>query len=507
MSASGLSLTLLRKILLIACTLLLPCSSWARVGEVVICDDIVEPLTLDPQKQFSEKNLTICQQIFDGLLRFDPEGRIEPALAVSWKRLDPLKVEFKLRKGVQFHNGEPFNAESVKFTIDRYLDPKTGFPALAFISSIDHVEIIDDETVVIVTKFPDGLLLNRLAGFVVMVPPGYVRKVGDIKFAAHPVGTGAFRFVSWEAGKSITLDHNPSYWMPGYPKAEGLTFRFIPTERQLEELFAGRVDILTELPGTVTMAVAKNPGTMVVKKASFYTLAGTFNVARGPLKDRRVRRALNYAVDRNELIRYDLMGNGQPLATFSMRGEEGFNPALRPYPYDPAKAARLLKEAGYGKGFRLKAFVKATGERAARILKVQWKKIGVDLDYEVKDEGELIRQIKSADLDLAFGGCPDPMAHTFFIQSISLFSQSPFSFINIPEYDQRLLEMVSTNEDEKRASLARKLDQYVYDEALSVFTYQRTKTYGVRRGVSFTPYVTGMPSLYSVKPATAPFVP
>ena len=478
----------------------LPCASWAGSGKLVVCDDISDPLSLDPHKQFSEKNLTICQQLYDGLLRFDPDGHIEPALAVSWKRLDPLKIEFKLRKGVLFHNGEPFSAGSVKFTIDRYLDPKTGFPALSFLSSLDHVEIVDDYTVVIVTKFPDGLLLNRLAGFVLMVPQAYIGKVGEAEFARNPVGTGAFRFASWETGKGITLDRNPSYWMPGYPKAEGLTFRFIPTERQLEELFAGRVDILTELPGTATMAVAKNPGTGVVKKESFYTLAANFNVARGPLKDRRVRQAINYATNKDELIRYDLMGNGRPLATFSMRGEEGFNPDLRPYPYDPAKAAKLLKAAGYEQGFKLKAFVKSTGERAARILKIQWKQVGVDLDYEGKNEGDFISQVKSSDLDLAFGGCPDPMAHVFFIQSISLFSQSPYSILSVPEYDRRLLEMASTLDDGMRVSLAQKLDQYIHDEALGVFTYQKTKTYGVRRGVVFTPHVTGMPALYSARP-------
>ena len=483
------------------CALALPFNVWGRVGELVICDDVVDPSSLDPQKQFSEKNHTICHQIFDGLLRFDNDGRIEPALAVSWRRLDPLKVEFKLRKGVRFHNGEPFNAASVKFTIDRYLDPKTGFPALAFISTIDRVDIIDDETVVIVTKFPDGLLLNRLAGFVVIVPPGYLGKVGEAKFATHPVGTGAFKFVSWEAGKSITLERNPAYWMPGYPKAEVLTFRFIPTKHQLEELYAGRVDILTELPGTATMAVAKNPGTAVVKKESFYTLAANFNLTRGPLRDRRVRQALNFAVDRDELIRYDLMGNGRPLATFSMPGEEGFNSDLRPYPYDLARATKLLKDAGYGKGFKLKAFVKSTGERAARIIKVQWKKVGVDLDYEIKNEGDFISQIKSADLDLAFGGSPDPMAHVFFIQSISLYSQSPYSIVNSPEYDRGLVEMASTLDDETRVQLAKKLDQYIYDEAFGVFTYQRTKIYGVRRGVDFVPSVTGMPSLYSAQPA------
>ncbi|MCX5792460.1 MAG: ABC transporter substrate-binding protein, partial [Elusimicrobia bacterium] len=122
---------------------------------LTVCDDVSDPMTLDPQKQFSEKNHTICQQIFDGLLRFDPDGKIEPALAVSWERIDDTRMRFKLREGVFFHNGEPFDSEAVKFSIERYLDPRTGFPALGFIDSIARVEIVDKYTADIVTKNPD----------------------------------------------------------------------------------------------------------------------------------------------------------------------------------------------------------------------------------------------------------------------------------------------------------------------------------------------------------------
>lgn len=138
---------------------------------LVVCDDVAAPPTLDPQKQFTEKNHTILQQIFEGLVRFGPAGQIEPALAVSWERLGPAVMRFHLRPDVSFHNGEPFNADSVKYTLERYLDPKTGFPALGFISSVEKVETVDPLTIDIVTKFPDGLLLNRLAGFVLIVPP------------------------------------------------------------------------------------------------------------------------------------------------------------------------------------------------------------------------------------------------------------------------------------------------------------------------------------------------
>jgi peptide/nickel transport system substrate-binding protein len=121
-------------------------SSALAGGTLVVCAGAQEPATLDPQREFTEKNHTIVQQIYDGLVRFGPEGTIEPALAVAWQRVEPLRMRFQLREGVRFHNGEPFNAEAVKFTIERYLDPETGFPALSFLDSIDRVEIIDFKT-------------------------------------------------------------------------------------------------------------------------------------------------------------------------------------------------------------------------------------------------------------------------------------------------------------------------------------------------------------------------
>src|SRR3989344_5745585 len=165
-----------------------------QASRLVVCDDVMPPLTLDPHKEFAEKNHILLQQIYEGLVRFDAEGRIEPALAVSWTRIDALRMRFKLREGVRFHNGDPFTANSVRFTVERYLDPKTGFPALGFISSLDRAEVVDELTVDLITHYPDGLLLNRLAGFILIVPEEHVRKAGDTALNDAPVGTGPFVF-------------------------------------------------------------------------------------------------------------------------------------------------------------------------------------------------------------------------------------------------------------------------------------------------------------------------
>ena len=174
-----------------------------RKDTLVICDDVQEPATLDPQKEFSEKNHTIIQQIYEGLVRFDSEGMIIPVLATSWQQLDPTHMQFKLRKNVRFHNGEIFDAQSVKSSLERYLAPDINFPGLGFINSIKKIEILDQFTVDIVTHYPDGLLLHRLASFVVMVPPSYATLDAGKSLSTHPIGTGPFRFISWKRTEEI----------------------------------------------------------------------------------------------------------------------------------------------------------------------------------------------------------------------------------------------------------------------------------------------------------------
>lgn len=465
----------------------------ATPGVLRVCDDVVEPATLDPRKEFSEKNHTVLQQIYEGLVRFDPEGRIEPALAVSWTQVDPLTMEFKLREGVRFHNGEPFDAEAVKFSIGQFLDPHAAFPGVGFLSSIERVEVVDPATVRIRTKFPDGILLHRLAGLVTMMPPKYGAKDGSM--AEKPVGTGPFRYVRRDPGR-LVLESNPSYWMKGYPRAKGLEFHFLPAERQTEALLSGQVDLVTELPGTDTLRVMKSGAARVIKKASFYTAASSLATDRGPLADVRVRQALNLAVNKDYLIRYDLLGNGRVAASLSMPGETGHDPALKPYPYDLAKARRLLREAGKDKGFPLHALVKVQGMRTMKIIAQQLSQVGVQVLITPTTDGQAVLDMPKREWDWIFAGCPDPMAHSFFIQSIFLSSLSPFSVTRDPRYDALLAEMVAELDPARQQQVGARVDAYIHDQALSLFTYQRIKTYAVRDGVDFVPTVTGMPYLH-----------
>lgn len=461
---------------------------------LTICDDVQDPATLDPQKQFSEKNHTLVQQIYEGLVRFGPDGTIEPGLAVEWRRLDPLTFQFRLRKGVRFHDGEPFDAEAVRFSIERYLRPETGFPALGFISSLSRVDVLDSHTVNVVTRVPDGLILNRLAGFIVVVPPAYVRRNGEHALSERPVGTGPFRFERWEKGRQIVLSANRHYWDPALPKVDRLVFRFLPEVEQVAGLLAGDVDIVTELPGRSTFRVQSSTAARVVKSRSLYTVTASLNVSSGPLRDARVRRALNHGIDKRELVRYELFGNGEPIGSliFPRHPARFHDDTLKPYEYSPAAARRLLAEAGAVPGLRLRILeVKAT--RAARIITAQWRRLGIESDVVSTTDARMRDDLRSGHWDVFLSGCPDPMYHPYFIHSIFLHSLSPYSLGRDAKVDDLIESLAREIDETEQVRRTKELARHASREALALFTYQRVKTYGVRRGVVFEPYASGMP--------------
>jgi ABC-type transport system substrate-binding protein len=206
---------------------------------------------------------------------------------------------------------------------------------------------------------------------------------------------------------------------------------------------------------------------------------------------------MNYALNKAELIRYDVFGNGKELATLTMSGQVGHNKELEPYPFDLAKAKQLMEKAGYDKGFTLNVFVKPQAERPFRIIKKQLEAIGIRLIGEYVPDGQMIKKLGEKTWDMTFGDCPDPMAHSFFIQAIVLYSRSPFSLMRSEPYDKLLEGMVTTLELDKQREIGETIDRYIYDNALSLFTYERIRTYGHKRNLYFTPWITSMPYFYS----------
>jgi peptide/nickel transport system substrate-binding protein len=310
------------------------------------------------------------------------------------------------------------------------------------------------------------------------------------------VGTGPFIFKEWERGKKIVFSANADYWMKGYPKADGLVFHFIAQNKQLDAIISKKVDLLTDLPGTQTFMIAAGEDTKIIKRPELYTYVVSLDISTGPLADKNFRMAMNYAVDKTQLIQYDALGNGKPLGALAMPGEIGYSSDIEPYPFDLNKARDLIKKSRYN-NTSFKVFVKVQAERTAKIVASQLKKIGITLDLHVIPDGMMQAALKDQKWDMVFGNCPDPMVHSFFVQAIILSSLSPFSVMRDAKYDEMLGELISSLTAEEQQRKGEILQRYIHENALGIFTYQRIRTYAMRRGLQFTPSITGMSYFYS----------
>ncbi len=313
-----------------------------------------DPQSWDPIDTFFLAWGMVGSSIFDGLVHRGLDMELAPGLATAWEWIgdDDDRLRFSLREGVTFHNGEPFNAEAVKFTFDRLLGEEgAAGPQQANYTSIERVEIIDDYTVDLVLGTPDPVLITKLAGYgAKIVPPGYVTEVAPETFNQMPVGTGPFKVVEYVPDERLVLEANADYFR-GAPQLERLVFRFIaePSTR-VAELQAGRVDIAQGVPISLAGSVERTAGVSIAAVGSPTVSSLRFNHCLAPTDDLVVRQAIAHAVDRDGIIEAILEGYGTPIASFQSSMSFGFDPDLEPYAYDPERARALLAEAGVAAG-------------------------------------------------------------------------------------------------------------------------------------------------------------
>jgi peptide/nickel transport system substrate-binding protein/oligopeptide transport system substrate-binding protein len=327
-----------------------------------------DPATLDPARLRDIYSLAVGQQLFDGLVQFDQTLSITPALAQFWiASRDGLTWTFTLRKGVKFHHGREVTADDVVYSFTRLLDPRlksggadhfmTIQGAAEFregrAKTVSGIVALDRYTVRVTLTEASVPFVSILAvGQAKIVPRELVDQQGE-EFGTQPVGTGPFRFVRWERGKEIVLAANPDYF-DGPPKLSRLVYRIFAGER-LERVFAefqsgGLED--SPIPNKDYRQIIENRAYQYVRRPMFNLRHYGINTRTKPLDDRRVRQALVYAIDREAIVSEVWLGRYALAKGVLPPGTLGFNPKLRGYPHDPAKARELLAQAGYpgGKG-------------------------------------------------------------------------------------------------------------------------------------------------------------
>ncbi len=440
--------------------------------------------TQDPHMHTERMGIIINQHIFDTLLTRDTRTwQPAPHLAESVRGIDSLTWELKLRRGVTFHNGEPFNAESVKFSFDRVLNPDQKSPIRGNFTWIKSVDVVDEHTVRITTHKPYPLIHEILTfGNFGMVPPRYVKEKGDAHFARNPVGTGPFRFVEWRKGEATVLEANEKYWK-GAPAVRRLTFRVIPeTATQIAELLSGGVDIIRavppdQIPAIERSGVARVTATRILRVV-YLQLDGDGRAGRTPLTDVRVRRAINHAINVDEIMAKVLGGKAVRTATGNNPMVFGYDDSITPYAYDPARARKLLAEAGFPNGLEL-TLNTYTGsivavDQVAQAIQGYLAEVGVRTRVRhFADVGQYLASFRGSKLDgmtLASWGY-NSVFDSDAIYYIHFVKGQPYAYNTSPEMDALLEEGRATVDPKKRREIYAKFQRLIVDQAYWVPMY------------------------------------
>jgi peptide/nickel transport system substrate-binding protein len=360
--------------------------------------------TLDPHFFASFPTNSSLQYFFDKLVEYGPKLEIVPALATSWKLVDDTTWEFKLRKGVAFHDGTPFTADDVIFSIDRVPNvPNSPNSFAQFTRGIESVRKVDDHTIVVKTKARNPQMLSDFANvFIISSKAAKGATTADFNAGKAVVGTGPYKLVQFVTGELLVVERNDGYW-GGRPQWARVTEKVIAKDpSRLAALLAGQVDAIDVVPiadlerlkSEGRFAIFRGPAALVHYVAldsnrdvsPFVTAKDGKPLAANPLKDPRVRKALSLALNRDAIAKRIMEGSGIPASQLLSEQFPTASKSLKPDPHDLARAKALLKEAGWGDGFRL--VLHSTGDRyandssVAQAIAQMWTRIGIKAEVE-----------------------------------------------------------------------------------------------------------------------------
>ncbi|HUO65832.1 MAG TPA: ABC transporter substrate-binding protein [Terriglobales bacterium] len=448
------------------------------------------PENLDPTMNLSSFRAMVGVSMFDSLVGRDSENRIVPQLAESWRLVDDVTWQLKLRKGVVFHDGEPFNAEAVRFTFQRVLDPEQKSPNRANVAEIARVEVVDDYTVNLVTRQPYAPLINRLLDFAI-VPPKYVAEKGNQGMALKPVGTGPYRFVELIKDDRMVVEAFDRHWR-GAPKIRRIVYKPIPEPfTRAAALRNNEVDLVTTMPPSLARELERAPGIRFQRVPSSWIIYLGLNALKKPLSDVKVRQALNYATDVDAIIKNVLEGNGRRLEGPLTPQMFGYDATVKGYAPDPARARKLLAEAGYPDGLEI-ALESPAGryqgdKEIAEALGGQWQRAGFRPKVQVAEWGAYFKRYLAKQFQDAYVlGLGGPMQDADELYNLVSSKGRGLYYKN--ERVDALFDLGrSTMDAAKRRQVYRDLQRAMVEDATWVFLLQQVDIYASRDRLTWTP--------------------
>ena len=453
-----------------------------------------DPGSWDPIDTFLINWASVATNVFDGLTYRGPDMKLVPALATSWDVLDDgMRIRFTLREGVTFQNGEEFNADAVKFTFDRLLGEEGGKgPQQSNYTAIESVEVIDGTTVDFHLKQPDPVLLTKLAGYGAMiVPPKYFAEVGDAEFNMKPIGTGPFKMVSYEPKLGVKLEAYADHWA-GAPKLDAVNYRFIAEPATaIAELQAGGVDVV--IPPTIPVGmiptIKGDDSLELISTAGPTVAALRFNTRDGITADPRVRKALIMAVDRDTIVSSILGGEASVIASFQGALSFGYDPDMKPLPFDTEGAKALLKEAGVAPGATLEINTRgndATFNEVAQAIAAYLSMVGINATIKPYETNVLLNDIipqgkTGAMFQQSWGGWTFDYDNTAYAMYHTGQKWNPYD--SDATLDAMLEKQRPLTDAAERETILREIAHYAADRALEMPLYNQNAIYAINKRV------------------------
>ena len=461
----------------------------ARDADIIISQK-ADVETFDPAQSNNTSTHNVTINLFDTLVRLSDDGRdFVGELAESWKLVDQTTWQFKLRRGVKFHNGEELNAAAVKFTFDTTMDLERKTRQRPTYVAFKEVRVDDPYTVSFITHKPYAIALTQIQ-YLAIVPPGYVKQVGWDEFGRKPVGSGAFKFKEWERDVRVVLEAYDGYWK-GKPKVRSIAFRPIPEDAsRIAAVQRGEVDIIDAVPYDRIKELQGSPTVRISQRQGEQIYVGLDTLRVEPLKKREVRQALNYAVNADALVKNLLLGYAVRLNGPMFPTTPGYDEKLPAYPYEPERAKRMLAQAGYPGGFDVEFAISpafqgiAKGTEVGEAIAGQLGRVGVRAKLNVQDSAAIFSAYSAKKLQMylfAWKSSPEAGRH---IETL-LHSKTRGYYYQNPEADKLIDAYFSALDLKKRQEIGRELHAFLREDAPWIFLYQQMDLFGVRKNVTW----------------------